>query len=194
MNTQQNIYVNLRLKKDQNTGQILLHTSFDRNAPNFVIFKNVVSWSPTVEELDFITESFSMVGNKKDKLTQATQNIFVELHVERDTTSKKLKLHIYFDTTALNFFHDEQQISWSPTAEELEFINEALALFVDDQDELFKPEIQTTMDETKQDLQTSEKEDKTELIKLSDIPHNSNVRVINQGDSVVDKLISRRKR
>jgi len=60
-----NIYVSLQLEKDESSGEMQLCIQFDRNAPNFFADKNLISWNPTIEELDFVSEAFSMIAEGK---------------------------------------------------------------------------------------------------------------------------------
>jgi hypothetical protein len=198
MKTQENIYVSLRLKKDKPSGQISLNTSFDKNAPNFVTFKNVISWSPTNEEMNFLTEAFTMMEKDKKVTCKNNKNIFVDVHVERDAASGELMLNVYFDKNAPNFYNDGNDINWSPTAEELEFINEALDIFSkgigiainqDDHEEK-EPEPVTEKDVEEDQIVKA----RQELITVSDIQMNSAACVQVEGDHMVDKLISKRKR
>jgi len=62
MKRQENIYVSLQLEKDVTSGELMIAIQFDRNAPNFFTIKNMLSWSPTSEELDFINEAYSALN------------------------------------------------------------------------------------------------------------------------------------
>lgn len=67
MKKQENIYVALQLDKDATSGEIVINIQFDRNAPNFFTNKNMISWCPTKEELDFVNEAFGMLHKKKNQ-------------------------------------------------------------------------------------------------------------------------------
>ncbi len=69
MKKQENIYVALQLDKDATSGEIVINIQFDRNAPNFFTNKNMISWCPTKEELDFVNEAFGMLHKKKNQPT-----------------------------------------------------------------------------------------------------------------------------
>lgn len=62
-----NIYVKLQIEKDNQSGGLTLGIYFDKNAPNFSIEKNGMNWTPTLEELEFIFETFDLVSSKKEK-------------------------------------------------------------------------------------------------------------------------------
>lgn len=70
MKKQENIYVALQLDKDVTSGEIVINIQFDRNAPNFYTNKNMISWCPTKEELDFINEAFGILHKKKNQSPQ----------------------------------------------------------------------------------------------------------------------------
>lgn len=78
-----NIYVTLQLQKDDASGKVLLNIQFDQNAPNFFTDKNTISWCPTTEELDFVSEAFGMLSKgKRQERTSETDR--------RDPTSREL--------------------------------------------------------------------------------------------------------
>jgi hypothetical protein len=65
MKKQENIYVSLQLEKDVTSGELMINIQFDRNAPNFFTNKNMISWSPTSEELNFINEAYGVLHKTK---------------------------------------------------------------------------------------------------------------------------------
>jgi len=65
MKRPENIYVSLQLDKDQISGNLLLNIQFDKNAPNFSTDKGIISWCPTIEELDFVSEAFDAIAKGK---------------------------------------------------------------------------------------------------------------------------------
>jgi hypothetical protein len=72
MKKTENIYVSLQLQKDETSGELLLSIQFDQNAPNFSREGNAISWCPTIEELDFVSEAFGMLAKGKHKQPQRT--------------------------------------------------------------------------------------------------------------------------
>lgn len=75
MDKKDNIFVKLQIEKDNQSGDLTLGIYFDRNAPNFSTEKDTVNWSPTLEEIDFITETFEMISNSKSKYRKHDDNI-----------------------------------------------------------------------------------------------------------------------
>jgi hypothetical protein len=65
MKKPENIFVSLQLRKDQVSGGLLLDIHFNKEAPNFNINQDSVSWCPTIEELDFIGEVFDLIAKGK---------------------------------------------------------------------------------------------------------------------------------
>jgi hypothetical protein len=53
------------------------------------------------------------------------ENIYVSLQLDKDVSSGEIVINIQFDRNAPNFFTNKNTLSWCPTNEELEFINEA---------------------------------------------------------------------
>jgi len=66
--------------------------------------------------------------NKDGTGMKKQENIYVSLQLDKDITSGELVVNIQFDRNAPNFFTNKNTISWTPTTEELEFINEAYGL------------------------------------------------------------------
>lgn len=67
MKKNENIFISLGLQKDIESKSLLLSVQFDRNAPNFFEDNQVISWSPTIDELDFINEAFELMGKNHVK-------------------------------------------------------------------------------------------------------------------------------
>ncbi len=63
MKRNENIFISLEIQKDLDTKGLLLSIQFDRNAPNFHQENEIISWCPTSDELDFITEAFHILGS-----------------------------------------------------------------------------------------------------------------------------------
>ena len=55
-------------------------------------------------------------------------NVFIKLQIQKDKQSGGLMLTINFDKNAPNFLSDTNEISWSPTCEELDFIIEMFGI------------------------------------------------------------------
>ena len=55
-------------------------------------------------------------------------NIFVKIQIEKDRHSGNLLLNIHFNKDAPNFSTDNNDISWSPTFEEINFIEETFEM------------------------------------------------------------------
>ena len=85
MKRQENIYVSLQLEKDATSGEMMIAIQFDRNAPNFFTNKNMISWCPTSEELEFINEAYGI-------LNKATQKRHHQMGESERTTSNSEEL------------------------------------------------------------------------------------------------------
>jgi len=64
MNKNENIHIKLEINKDPSSGKLSLMARFDPNAPNFVKDDTGFSWSPTLEEREFLNEAFEMITKK----------------------------------------------------------------------------------------------------------------------------------
>jgi hypothetical protein len=60
------IFVKLQIEKDESSGELMLNIHFDKDTPNFVTDKDVISWCPTIEEINFVNEAFEMISKGKN--------------------------------------------------------------------------------------------------------------------------------
>lgn len=67
MGKNDNIFIKLQIEKDNQSGDLTLGIYFDINAPNFSTEKDIFNWSPTLEEIDFIVETYEMISEKIGK-------------------------------------------------------------------------------------------------------------------------------
>lgn len=67
MEKTKNIHVKLQIEKDSDSGGLTININFDKSAPNFVDDKHTLCWSPTLEEMDFINETFEMIFHRYQK-------------------------------------------------------------------------------------------------------------------------------
>jgi hypothetical protein len=65
MGVDEHIYIKLEIEREPTTGQLMILTRFDPEAPNFTQDKNGISWCPTTAEKDFLNEAFEMMLKKK---------------------------------------------------------------------------------------------------------------------------------
>jgi hypothetical protein len=56
------------------------------------------------------------------------QNIFVSLQIEKNLKTNALVLNIHFDTSAPNFFIENNVMHWNPTSDEIDFVTEVVDL------------------------------------------------------------------
>ncbi len=71
----ENVFVKLQIEKSPQSGGLILTISFDRNAPNFSIDKDIISWSPTFDELDFVIETFEIISKKRNQENTRNEEI-----------------------------------------------------------------------------------------------------------------------
>jgi len=83
MKRNENIFISLEIQKDLDLKGLLLSIQFDRNAPNFHQENETISWCPTSDELDFITEAFTIIGSNKIPLPEK-----VEIQQENEISSE----------------------------------------------------------------------------------------------------------
>jgi len=92
MKRNENIYVALEIQKDVEAKGLALSVQFDRNAPNFLEENGLISWCPTCDELDFITEAFALMGGNHlrfpEKEQETEEEGEAELEQEEDHPSQ----------------------------------------------------------------------------------------------------------
>jgi len=59
----ENVYISVQIQKDMETKAIFFSVEFDKNAPNLSVENETVSWCPTSDELNFLTEAFELIGS-----------------------------------------------------------------------------------------------------------------------------------
>lgn len=91
MGKQNNIYVKIQLEKDDLSGNIILRTQFDANAPNFFQDNNQISWCPTTEELEFLNEAFNLLSKKQRKQHSQNNNELSLVEETIDTIAQEEK-------------------------------------------------------------------------------------------------------
>jgi len=95
MKKPENIFVSLQLNKDDTSGELSLNIQFDQEAPNFYKDKSGISWSPTLEELNFVSEAFEMFSHGKSQRRERLDEIENAEHpasrdFNRDTDEKAI--------------------------------------------------------------------------------------------------------
>ncbi len=99
MKKQENIYVSLQLEKDVTSGELMIMIQFDRNAPNFFTNKNIISWCPTNEELNFVNEAFGAVTKGKhhrpDQINKPPQHAIEQEELIRNADEKEILNRVF---------------------------------------------------------------------------------------------------
>ena len=86
MKKNENIHVKLQIEKDRNSGKLTLNVHFDKDTPNFYTDKNVLSWCPTIEEIDFVNEAYKTISKCKSyKHEKKVNEDKVDTPVEKKT-------------------------------------------------------------------------------------------------------------
>jgi hypothetical protein len=91
MKKSENIFVAIQIQRDQHSNGLLLSVQFDKNAPNFSIENEMISWCPTVEEIDFIEEAFTLMTGHK---TYEMENKEIEITLpSSEIKAKEIPYH-----------------------------------------------------------------------------------------------------
>jgi len=75
MDKDDNVFIKLQIEKSRNAGGLMLTINFDKNSPNFSVDNDMISWSPTFEELDFVIETFGIISKRKNQEDQHPEEI-----------------------------------------------------------------------------------------------------------------------
>jgi len=90
MKKNDNIFVKLQIEKDESSGDLILNIRFDKDTPNFFTDKDVISWCPTIEEINFVNEAFELISKNKG-FKQKKINVDEEHPTEEKKTDEKNK-------------------------------------------------------------------------------------------------------
>ncbi|RLE68849.1 MAG: hypothetical protein DRJ45_07410 [Thermoprotei archaeon] len=188
MSENNKIHIKIELEKNPHYGNIVLKTQFDPNAPNFFYDKDGISWCPTSEESEFINEAFELMskgqgGHFENKIADKTTSnkIHIKIQLEKNPHYGDLVIKAQFDPNAPNFFEDKETktISWCPSTEEIEFINEAFGLMPKSRNTHFinKKELEkkTELDEKTERVNTEKNKESIDKDITEKITSNKNI-------------------
>jgi len=75
MDKNENVFIKLQIEKDHSSGDLMLILNFDKNAPNFLMDKDTIRWSPTSEELDLVMETYEITSKKKNRVERYDEEV-----------------------------------------------------------------------------------------------------------------------
>jgi hypothetical protein len=161
-----NIYVKLQIEKNNHSGGLTLGIYFDKNAPNFSIEKSGMNWTPTLEELEFIFETFDLVSSKKDKALSNNPKIKHHAHNSNPINSSNELPETEIETNP----EEIQPITSSPMKQpEQNFLNnencEEERIFVQADDKLIDEALKRKQAEQAEQFST-ESSDKNKIDKV----------------------------
>lgn len=108
MKRNENIYVSLEIQKDLDAKGLMLSIQFDRNAPNFHQENEIITWCPTSDELDFISEAFNILGST----TRPMPKIEKEQEEKKDEIEQEVEAPSGMDQS--NYSHRSSEIRIAP--------------------------------------------------------------------------------
>jgi hypothetical protein len=62
MEKKDNLFIKVQLEKSPQSGNLMINIYFDKNAPNFFYTNDTINWYPTMSELAFINETFTLIN------------------------------------------------------------------------------------------------------------------------------------
>ena len=75
MDKNENVFIKLQIEKDHSSGDLMLILNFDKNAPNFLVDKDTIRWSPNSEELDLVMETYEITSKKKNRVKSYDEEV-----------------------------------------------------------------------------------------------------------------------
>ena len=75
MDKNENVFIKLQIEKDHSSRDLMLILNFDKNAPNFLMDKDTIRWSPTSEELDLVMETYEIISKKKNRVERYDEEV-----------------------------------------------------------------------------------------------------------------------
>jgi hypothetical protein len=90
MKKNENIFISLQIQKDKESNELFLNVQFDKTARNFSMENNAITWCPTSDEIDFITDAFHMIGEGKSSRKTTNEPIVHERPPEEKVTEPPL--------------------------------------------------------------------------------------------------------
>ena len=75
MDKNENVFIKLQIEKDHSSGDLMLILNFDKNAPNFLVDKDTIRWSPNSEELDLVMETYEITSKKKNRVERYDEEV-----------------------------------------------------------------------------------------------------------------------
>jgi len=75
MDKNENVFIKLQIEKSKKSGNLMITINFDKQAPNFSIDNETISWTPTFEELDFIIETSEIISKRKNQDNEVVTDI-----------------------------------------------------------------------------------------------------------------------
>lgn len=75
MDKNENVFIKLQIEKDHSSRDLMLILNFDKNAPNFLMDKDTIRWSPTSEELDLVMETYEITSKKKNRVERYDEEV-----------------------------------------------------------------------------------------------------------------------
>lgn len=75
MDKNENVFIKLQIEKDHSSGDLMLILNFDKNAPNFLMDKDTIRWSPTSEELNLVMKTYEITSKKKNRVERYDEEV-----------------------------------------------------------------------------------------------------------------------
>jgi len=75
MDTNGNVFIKLQIERNPNSGDLMLILNFDTNAPNFSMDRETIRWTPTLEELDLVLQTYGITAKKKSPVQMNNKEV-----------------------------------------------------------------------------------------------------------------------
>jgi hypothetical protein len=67
MKKNEKISISLQIQRDKESKLLFLSVHFHKDAPNFSLENESITWYPTSDEIDFIADAFHLIGESTDE-------------------------------------------------------------------------------------------------------------------------------
>jgi hypothetical protein len=121
MKKNENIYITLQIQKDQESKALCLLVQFDKNAPNFSLEDEAITWYPTSDELGFIAEAFNLTGGSSNQIKAMRNMQQNDNTTEPPNPSSEIRVATPPDDTVIEVTTDERSsyIKKKPTEDRI---------------------------------------------------------------------------
>jgi hypothetical protein len=88
MKKNENVSISLQIQREKETNGMILGVKFNKDAPNFLLENDNITWYPTGDEIDFITDAFQLIEGSREKAKTAQEPASPVRHTEENSSTE----------------------------------------------------------------------------------------------------------